>query len=372
MDPLSSGMLHYVECNDIGEPSGRSVTFEGVEFLPLGYDDLLGKKLDQAITIPLRWNHARAIKSSIPEIAVPKTFSGRAILESRYTTKTIGLVKGGWLPAGLDFREDTIYLPDRCTISELKGHFHNGARKADRGDFMDLFEGRRIRINPLLSALEGNVRANPSSEVIERSFEEACIKIKAALPMAELVPENAGGFRGVVGIAHDTHARMSLEQDFLLHLAPKLHAPVGKKRKIRCWHEILTLADSLGISRVSLVVVAALSATSVPHGKSPAKRVLKLTEHYSTEDAYNALADLRALEILMCLFALFPQQPLMLCTSDKNLALLWAGIRASDFVWSGNSLKVRLSPVEGLFPDVSLDELSAFWGSDQVSLEDRD
>lgn len=81
---------------------------------------------------------------------------------------------------------------------------------------------------------------------------------------------------------------------------------------------------------------------------------------YTAEVAYNALADLRALEVLMSLFALFPGQRIMLCTGDKDLALLWSGIRASDFAWADGHVSFKLSPVEDLLPGVSPEQLGAF------------
>jgi hypothetical protein len=100
---------------------------------------------------------------------------------------------------------------------------------------------------------------------------------------------------------------------------------------------------------------------SVPTGNSPAKRLLKPSANYSAEDAYNALADLRSLEILICLFALFPEQQIMLCTGDKNLALFWAGIRASKYDWVGKAAIFTLSPIGALLPEVSVERGRSFF-----------
>lgn len=84
--------------------------------------------------------------------------------------------------------------------------------------------------------------------------------------------------------------------------------------------------------------------------------------------AYNALADLRSLEVLMHLFALFPNERLLLCTGDKDLALFWAGIRASDFNWRGY-LEVKFSPVEALLPDVLPKRMTSYFNEDEAPLE---
>lgn len=117
------------------------------------------------------------------------------------------------------------------------------------------------------------------------------------------------------------------------------------------------------MQRNTLAVLAALSIVCVENGAGPAKRLIKPSAQYSEHDAYNALADLRALELLINFFALFPQEQIMLCTGDKNLALFWAGMRASGFALHGPapvSYTYKLSPVEALLPHVTADLLDAY------------
>lgn len=361
-----SGMeLRYEETDEAtGEPTGRSVSLSGVEFQALQYSDLINLKLNKVV-IPLRWEDARVLDSTIPEITIGKIANGHATLESLYSSKTIGLVKGGWLPSGLALQNDMIVMPDRCTISELFSRFRDG-KKLDGAseDFLDFFADKHIRINPLLFALEGNLKKNPTPEVVEQQFEEACGKIKSSLPQAELVPAGKESLLGIIGIINDTQADISRKQDFLMRLAPKLYGNVSVRRLPSVWDEILTIAGECGVPRRSMVVLAALSAAAVPNGKSPAKKLLKLTEpNYSTELAYNALADLRSLEVLMYLFALFPNERILLCTGDKDLALFWAGIRASGFTWNGNYFACKFSPVDALLPNVAPERAEAYFAS---------
>lgn len=149
-----------------------------------------------------------------------------------------------------------------------------------------------------------------------------------------------------------------------MRLAPKLHGNVGAHRLPVIWDDVLAVADECGVPRRSMVVLAALSAAAVPNGKSPAKKLLKLTKpNYSTELAYNALADLRSLKVLMYLFALFPSEPILLCTGDKDLALFWAGIRASGFAWQGGYFHCQFSPVEALLPNVTPERLASYFSA---------
>lgn len=356
-------VLRYEEVDRAGIPTGRSVSFVGVEFRGLQYVDLINHKLGTKIDIPLSGKNARVVESSIDSISIESVMTVNTTLESTYSSRTIGLVRDGWLPSGLALQNDMVVMPDRCTFSELAGRFRNGAKtNQEDKDFLDLFADQHVRINPLLYALEGNVRKSPSPDVVEQEFGHACAMVRAALPMAELVPAGKGGIQGIIGIINDTQASMARKQEFLIRLAKKLRAPVSARLVGKLWDEVLATADDCGVPRRSLVVLAALSAVCVPNGKSPAKRLLKLnTANYSLEYAYNALADLRSLELLMRLFALFPNEKLLLCTGDKDLALFWAGIRASDFAWKNNCFECRFTPVEALLPNVTHERRASYF-----------
>lgn len=363
-DRLTEHVLKYVEIDEkTGLPTGRSVSISGVEFQPLQYCDLVHQKLDK-ISIPLRWDNARVLETTIPEISLEECVGGCVTLESAFSSRTIGLIKGGWLPAGLALQQGMTVMPDRCTVTELIGRFCNGKRKDNANDdFLDFFVGHQIRINPLLYVLEGNQKRNPTPEEVYQQFKEVCAKVKMALPDADLVPTGEQGLKGVVGIINDTRPAMARKEDFLVRLASKLRNNVGASKVQEVWDWVLGVADECGVPRQSMVVLAALSAVSVPNGKSPAKRLLKLTEpNYSTELAYNALADLRSLEILMYLFALFPQERIMLCTGDKDLALFWAGIRASEFAWVKGQFRCKFSPVDAFLPRITEKMATCYFG----------
>ncbi|KEA43065.1 hypothetical protein CR64_03840 [Pseudomonas aeruginosa] len=130
MQPDQPGdiVLSYVEVGDEGVPTGKRLTFSGVEFRPLGYSDLSGMRPGQNVIIPLNWQNAKVIESTVEGIAIDSIASANATLQSPFSSKTIGLVKGGWLPSGLALQANMIVLPDRCTISEMSRRFRNGAK----------------------------------------------------------------------------------------------------------------------------------------------------------------------------------------------------------------------------------------------------
>ncbi|MER9692026.1 hypothetical protein NKJ16_08820 [Mesorhizobium sp. M0179] len=341
---------------------GREVQFADFKFEPLGYEILANAKLDQPVVIPFV-GRGTIIGGDVEAADIGRVGSFRAELQSRYASKSIGLVKGGWLPSAIAIADDSIVLPDRCVVAELDKRLLGGvARNGTQGDFIDLFADSAVRINPALFALEGHDREHPTAESARRSLDEAVRKLRSALPNATLIAADADGLKGILGLIEDTREGMSRKQDFLVRLNPTLQAPVGKRRRQTVCDEILATAKACGLPARSLPVLAALSAALGPNGKSPAKGMLKFKSVYGRHEAYNALADLRSLEILMHIFAIWPNQPVMLCTADKDLALFWAGLRASKFEHRAGSVSFDINPV-ALIPSISTDHWLEWLGS---------
>lgn len=348
-------LLRVSEVGADGVP-GRSITFAWENVRPLGYIELAEAKLHKKLTIPLELRGSRIIETSVDDLDATKSYTARTTLESTFTSRAIGLVKGGWLPSALAASlPGTIMLVDRNVVSEIIRRFDGGKKVGVEPDFLDLFADTPVRINPLLFAMEGNARGIPAPDLVREQLEEAVTKLRTALPSARLIVGPAS-LVGALGLIEESRRGLEQRQRFLLRAAPMLAAPVGSKDMRARWSEVIAAADDCGVSRGSLVVLAALSSVVIPNGRSPAKKLLKLKHGYSEADAYNALADLRAIELLVHLFALFPNMPTLLCTADRALALFWTGIGASNFARSGTGVSFDLSPVEQLLPKSRADE----------------
>ena len=364
-DQASERVITYQEVDESGAPTGRSATFADLKVRGLGYADLIGHTLGTPLTMPLRLANARVVESNLEVLCLEAQGAISAVLNSPYSSRTLGLVRDGWLPSGIAFKDSMIVLPDRCVFTELAGRFRAGEKtKLEDKDFLDFLTGRPVRINPLLYVLEGNLKRNPDYASIEHQFEVATEIINAALPLAQIVPSGRGCLEGVKGLIRDSEASMARKQEFLMCLAPRLRAPIAARRVSEVWDDVLSTAKACGVPARSLVVLAALSAVCVPNGKSPAKGLLKFNvSKYTVEDAYNALADLRSLELLMHLFAAFPDEETLLCTGDKDLVLFWAGIRPSEFVMVNGVFSVKFSPVEELLPNVTPERKAAYFSA---------
>lgn len=347
--------LRYSEITDDGTP-GRSITLTWENIRPLGYAELAHAKLHKKLTIPLELRGSKIVDTSVDDLDATKSYTARATLESAFTSRAIGLVRGGWLPSALaGSLPDSIILVDRNVVSEILRRFSGGEKIGAEPDFLDLFADRPVRINPMLFAMEGNAKEIPSPELVRAQLDEATEKLRAALPSSQLFG-GAASLTGVLGLLDESRPGFDRKQKFLLRIAAGLAAPVGKKHMQVRWNDVLHAADDCGVARGSLVVLAALSSAVVPNGRSPAKGLLKFKPGYSEADAYNALADLRSIELLIHLFALFPDVPTFLCTADRNLALFWTGIGASNFARHGAGVSFDLSPVEQLLPKSYEDE----------------
>lgn len=348
--PQAGGLVFVFK--ETEHPEGgrpRTIAFTNVDIKPLSYHELAAAKLHRPVTIPLEMYNGRIVGGDVEGVDASKYAHITAKLESPFTARAIGLVRGGWLPSALAAtREMAVVLPDRNVISEIAGRFNNGIKVGGEADFLDLFAGTPIRINPLLWALEGNGRAIPDAAAVRAQLEEGMAKVRAALPMATIMA-GPQSIDGLLGLIEETRSSITRKQALLRQLAPLLAAPVARRRVDAHWSELLTLADELGVARNSLVILALLSTLVNPR-HCAAKRLLKFHASYSDADAYNALSDLRSLEILLYCLAFFPEYDFQLCTADRHLALFWVGLGASEIAHDGVRVQFNLTPHRALLP----------------------
>ncbi|MCA1397948.1 hypothetical protein [Bradyrhizobium sp. BRP56] len=332
-----------VQENGCDGAPGKATTFTWERVEPLGYAELVAADLNHGPTIPLVFQGCRIIDTDT-ELDRAQVHTVRLTLESAFRSRTIGLVRNGWLPSALAADvPDTIILLDRNVVSEIVGRFEGGKMTGSRSDFLDLLASKPMRINPVLFAMEGNVRAMPTPALVLQQLEEVAAKLRRALPKAQLVL-GSDSLRGAMGLIEESRQGFKRKQAFLMQLAPALTAPVGRKNASARWIEVFAAADACKVPRSSLVVLAALSSIVVPNGQGPAKRLLKFKTNYTEEDAYNALADLRSLEFLIYLFSWFASVPTTFFTADKDLALFWCGLCASEFESRGRGVHCSLAP----------------------------
>jgi hypothetical protein len=351
-----------IEHPEGGEP--RTVAFTDVDIKPRGYEELAAARLHEGVTIPLEMYNGRIVRTDVEGMPTDQYAHIKATLQSPFTARAIGLVRGGWLPSALAAtRESAVVMPDRNIITEIASRFVDGKAVGRQKDFLDLFEDMPIKISPMLFALEGNGREIPNPEAARAQLLEVVDKLRSALPAATLMfgPQSV---EGLLGLIEDSRPGMLRKQALLRRLAPALSAPIARRNVDARWTEALATADELGVPRNSSLMLALLSTIINPSGHCAAKRLLKFHSGYSAADAYNALSDLRALDLLIFSLAMFPDHDTQICTGDRNLALFWVGMGASDFRLEGRGAQFMMAPHEAVLPPLHAER----WAAEVMSL----
>ncbi|MDZ4372203.1 MAG: hypothetical protein U1C74_12365 [Phenylobacterium sp.] len=322
----AAGQITFVGEAPYNDGPPARFSFESVRPQPLGYDALVAARPSALVDIPIEWRDATVLATNVDDLDTSLPCRVTARLQSPFTSRAIGLVKGGWLPSFLaTLDSNTTILLDRNVVSEIVARFDGGLLKGRDPDFIDLFANYQVRLNPMPFVMEGNQKRNPSALEVRDQLEEVTRKLAAALPQATLVV-GPDAEKGVLAMLAEARPWFDAHQALLVAVAPRLASPIAASRREEVWQACLTDADLCGVKRTSAVLLAVLSALADARGDGPARAVLKFKAKYSISGAYNALCDLRAIETLVNVFVHFPQQPVQFCTSDRALALFWTGL----------------------------------------------
>ncbi|MDR7336256.1 hypothetical protein [Roseateles asaccharophilus] len=344
-------LIRYAETAPGGQQTGREVIVQGRELVPMAFADLAQRTLGRASPLTLRLADAEVVESSIEGIPKGQSATWDTTVSTDLTVRHVGLVRGGWLPAGLALEAGSVIMIDRCTLTDLKGRFKpNGRGKVGR-DFVDWLDDPGVKVNPVLLALEGNQREFPSRVEIQAQMEEHVAHLRQLLPKAIVIGDAPDMVEAVIAFAeqHQTASERTIQ--FLLAIAPLLRHQVSRDRLPWVLREIVSTALRCGLAVTDMAVICAVSAAAVNKGRNSAKRALKLTEpSYGRRDAFNAMADLRSLKHFASLLGLVPNEHPMLCTSDKDLALVWTGLNISQFEFGDGQPTVKAHPVEEFLP----------------------
>jgi hypothetical protein len=346
-DPSTGPVITFAGQDVEGSP--RSITLQNARFRPLGYAELVNAVPGRPLTVPLVGETAEIASTTFDGLVPGAAVSLTASLESHFTAHAISLVRGGWLPPPLAARAGSILLVDRNVVSDIAGRFKPARAQGRTPDFLDLFGGQTIRINPLLAALEGNNRSVPTEDQIRNELNEATAALRRALPKAEILV-GQDSVRAILGLLHDARASFDRKHALLLELAPVLSAPTARTRVASRLGAVFAAANRHEVPIHSLLVLAIISSIAVPNARSPAFTLLNLRRHYAAEHAYNALCDLRSLEIFIHLLCFFPGEDVHLCTGDRDLAKVWTGLQFSNIRASGLGVTFDVEPVEDLVP----------------------
>jgi hypothetical protein len=270
---------------------------------------------------------------------------------------------GGWLP--LAVTSCPLLLVDRNIVSIMK-EIAKGSSRADLASnnwWLSFLNSSSHTINPVLCAMEGDTRTSPSFEEFRASFDDARAQLLTALPNAQIVMFGEEHYRAAYETVQDFAERYNGERDFLMEAAPRLFMRNAEPNLMQVEQELLQVASDLGLDKLSLVVIAALSCLYESRsGLEPliGRNIIKPRRKFSAQQAHNAIADLRALELLVSANAL-NKPSTALCTRDKYLAAFWCGIQVATPKWQGVRMSFDITVDDQLFPRLDPQELAALW-----------
>lgn len=277
-----------------------------------------------------------------------ETFEQAFPIEFREKVPFYGLVPGGVLP--VPFLHMSTLVLDRNVVAALRRL--EGSKHSDASGMkwsLGFLDSAAHKLNPMAVAFEGGAQRTPSFEEFCDEVEAFAETIKLRLPSARITKFSAAVLRSLHELRVSFDARAAREVQFLRSVAPFLSHPVATTRLAEIERRVVDAAMASGVreSLVFLVALAKLYESPDGVGGGAAQGVLKLTDPYPEEKAYNALSDLRQME-----FAggsqLLPGTPALL-TADLSLALLWCGLRITAQV-GATDLRCTWSPLSELFP----------------------
>ncbi len=268
---------------------------------------------------------------------------------------------GGWLP--LAFTSCRILLVDRnilSILSQLSTPYRRDDLEANDWWISFLNTPDHI-INPILYAMEGNSQAVPSFDDFCSSFRHATKELCLKLPKSHIINYEEQHYRAAYAIVQDLGSRYEAEQAFLLDIAPHIAERSSYAQLSALEKMVFAACKNAGLSKSSLVVLAALSCLyEKKDGSEPliGRNIIKPAHNYDLRQTHNALSDLRALEVLIAVNALNGGGA-ALCTRDKYLAAFWCSLRIANATWQKDIVKSDAGFGEELFPRLNQTQLSA-------------
>lgn len=270
---------------------------------------------------------------------------------------------GGWQLLQLSTVD--VLLIDRNVHSTLKAIRDSRDQKTRAGDswWLNHLNKPAPLLNAILCAMEGHHRAPPSFAQFGQELKEVNSLLEAALPNANILRHKDEDLSGAFEILTSQLPRLERETAFLVDVSPLLESRVKRGGERVVEDKILAASNAFGISRQSLICLTALSALYEPiSGSEPliGRGVLKPKPHYSLADAYNAVADIHAIEYLAASIGL-DGRTVGMCTRDKYLAALWVNLGCHSPVWVGKTFCAKYTVSKELFPRLTDGEISALF-----------
>ena len=318
---------------------------------PLGLGELTALLLQPHASITLQCL-ARDPKINGDIVTGTATMDGRLTFNEPATIYAL-VPNGGWLP--VPFISPQHFLLDRNVVvnfRKLRQNRNFSDRKAHQF-WTGFFEQGTALFNPLPYALEGEARRVPDFDEFVQAFEQGVKDVEEIFPRCGVVRYSPDHYRLAYAQLQAIHANTPSEIEFICEISPLLVAPTSGAKLRSVADRMLEIADRHKVGRQSLALLIALSCLfedPQSRSKSIGRKILNPSQTYNAGDAYNAISDLRHIELAATGHAWVTQGSFALCTSDKAVASLWCALGIRDIVQTTTGAEYTFDFSPDLFP----------------------
>ena len=177
-----------------------------------------------------------------------------------------------------------------------------------------------------------------------------------------MVEYDLSHFEAAYSLVRDMLDKAEREKVFLKKISHLIANPVSDRDLPKIADIIISEAISVGLKLSSVAVLTALSCLYEAIGRDfirPSRLLLKPKIKYDAKHAYNAISDLRNIELFAASNCI-SEEKYALCTCDKGIALLWCGLNPNNFNLRDGKLIFNMSINKTLFPRLQEGDLDKF------------
>ncbi len=253
------------------------------------------------------------------------------------------IVAGGWIPCTF-IKTNTILYADRNIISEIIRRYENGNKKLkeDFDSFDSIFlANKNIMLDISLFVIEGNQQQLPTNEMIDEQINTVLNDLKVALPNLEVAKYPTGN-KHYYDLKNAVEPNIRKRMEFLQKVTPTINKQFTVKTREQAIKIVLDIAKQMQLG-IDLVVILALLRVLMKDKKSAAQLLLKDSQNYTEQKAYNAVMDLFALELLFNAYNKHKESfNIAFITRDKGLSL-FSSMFSTPKVTSRNEGKIQIN-----------------------------